>query len=56
MTREQIEAMLAEQDANLKRLQDTAQQVVGARAVLREILRRMDEAEAQAAEETSDGE
>jgi len=53
MEREKIAAMLADQEANMKRLQETALKVQGAIAVLREQLRQIDEAEGQ---EATDGE
>jgi hypothetical protein len=55
MDRTQIEAMVAEQVAKLDKLKEAAIAIQGAIAVLREQLRRIDEAEAKA-QEASDGE
>ena len=51
MDREKIEAMVAEQERNMKQLQESALRVQGALIVLRLQLKRIDEAEAKAAEE-----
>ena len=55
MDREQIEAMVAEQEANMKRLQETALRVQGALSILREQLARIDAGAAEA-QEAPDGE
>ena len=55
MDRAQIEAMIAEQEANMKRLQETALRVQGALSVLREQLAKIDAAEAES-QEAPDGE
>ena len=53
MDRAQIEAMVAEQEQNMKQLQESALRVQGALIVLRLQLKQIDEAEAK---EAADGE